>query len=257
MYGNPNKEIFDHLQFIFSSSNKYYSIDKKLDICLYKYPLCVNEINNLRNINDNIKKVCKMCSSIFKIYDINLNFIIMVGLFKANAFVSSFRGKTAFFFLEYMPPRMEVDILLAHETTHLFQFSRQSRNKSYRMTLCDHIFSDGLATYTSEYLFPGFDMSKYLFVNDNFELWMAVANDKMIEIKEDILQNLNTTDNWYFRKYFTGDNSIKNGIPTRVGYLIGYRVVKHLSQRYTLYNMITWNQARINKEVRQTLMEFI
>lgn len=153
-----------------------------------------------------------------------------------------------------MPKKREVNILLAHEITHLFQFSR-IENKNYEPTLGDLIFSDGLATYASQIMNPGFELSQYLYVYKNFEEWISatkVAND---DIKSDILQNINSTDYKYRKKYLQGDNSIVDGVPSRVGYLIGYKAIEHFSTLYSINEIIRWNHEQIQNNIRQAILE--
>ncbi|MCM1989998.1 DUF2268 domain-containing putative Zn-dependent protease [Oceanirhabdus seepicola] len=256
LYQEPNKEIFQHFEFLFKMSDKNYNIDDNLEKCFQEYEKSYEKIKSLTNISDNINKVCKRCSEIFEINDIKLNFITIIGLCSANAFVTGFNGRTAFYFLEKMLKKEYIDILLAHEITHLFHFS-QLVSENYESTLADSIFIDGLACFVSNYLYPGFTLSEYLCFDSDCQEWLSECNKQFNNIKSDIIHNIQSTDFVYFKKYFMGDNSIKDGIPTRIGYFIGYCIVEWLNKKYTLQEMISWQQDRIIKEVKGALTKIL
>jgi hypothetical protein len=201
-------------------------------------------------------KTCKRCSEVYKITELKLNFIVLVGLFKANAFVTSYNDETAFYFLEKMPDKKHLNILLAHEITHLFQFS-QLNDDDYIPTLADNIFTEGLACFASSCLCPGFSLSEYICMNFGWEHWISKCMAQFNYIKNEVMDNLESKNSEYFTKYFVGDNAVKNSIPTRIGYLIGYYVIEHLNKKYALDEIITWQQERIIKEVKDTVMDIL
>ncbi|MPN04575.1 hypothetical protein SDC9_151816 [bioreactor metagenome] len=46
-------------------------------------------------------------------------------------------------------------------------------------------------------------------------------------------------------------------IPKRIGYLIGYKVVSHLSKSHSLDELILWNSERIIEEVKEAVSNIL
>lgn len=125
---------------------------------------------------------------------------------------------------------------------------------NYIPALADNIFTDGLACYASSRICPGFSLAEYICMSSGWECWILECRKQFSYIKNDIVANLESTDNAYFMKYFIGDNTIKDGIPTRIGYLIGYYVIEYLNKKYTLDEIIAWQQERIIDEVKDAVI---
>lgn len=99
IYEIPNKEIFYHLESIYKTVSKSYNVDDSLEACFQRYESSYKKIKLLSgNSKNDIAKICKSCSEIFNINNLKLNFVTMVGQFNANAFVTPYKGTTAFFF---------------------------------------------------------------------------------------------------------------------------------------------------------------
>jgi uncharacterized protein YjaZ len=257
LYEAPNKDIFDHFDFIFKLSDNNYSIDNDLKECFKKYPGQYNNIKVLSNvIKGNIDSICKKCSEVFSINDLELNFITMVGQFHANAFVTPFNGTTAFYFLEQMPEQKYLKPLLAHEITHLFHFS-QLIKEEYEPTIGEHIFMEGLACFTSCIIFPGFSKSEYLCFNSESGQWLLDYEKYLGKHKTEIINNIESTDYFHFMKYFTGNSEYTCGIPKRIGYILGYDIISYLNKSYSLDELILWNSDRINKEVKDVILNIL
>lgn len=257
LYEAPNKDIFDHFDYIFKLSNKNYSIDNDLKECFKKYPGQYDNIRVLSNvIKVNVHRICKRCSEIFIINDLELNFIIMVGQFGTNAFVTPFNGTTAFYFLEEMPEQRYLDLVLAHEITHLFHFSQLIKEED-ESTIAEHIFMEGLACFTSGIICPGFSKSEYLCFNSESDKWLLDCEKYMPNIKTEIFDNSESTDYFLHMKYFTSNSEYNCGIPKRIGYVLGYDIISYLNKSYSLDALILWNSDRINKEVKEVLLDIV
>ncbi|MBU3129878.1 DUF2268 domain-containing putative Zn-dependent protease [Clostridium tagluense] len=257
LYETPNKDIFEHFDCIFKLSNKNYSMDNDLKECFKRYPGHYDNIKVLSNVIERyINKICKKCSEVFIINDLELNFIMMVGQFHANAFVTPFNGTSSFYFLEQMPEERYLDILLAHEITHLFQFSQLCKEE-YEPTIAEHIFMDGLACFVSGIICPGFAKAEYLCFNSESEQWLLDCGKYLPNLKTEIISKIESTDYFYFMKYFTGDSEYNSGIPKRIGYALGYDVIAYLNKSYSLDELILWNSDRINKEVKDAILNIL
>lgn len=254
-YENKHREIFDHFITIFSSEEKRFIIENHLEKCFDIYEKEYNNIKSLRDIDKKINELCGRCSEQFNIRDIKLNFVIMIGLNMANAFATGFNNGTNFYFLEKIGDKNYVDILLIHEITHLFHYS-QILNDEFENTVATSIMLEGLAVFNEQCTCPGFTISEYICFTDGMDYWIDHCNSILKNLKPILLGELGKSGE-YIDKYFYGDNSTKDGIPTRIGYLVGYYVVKDLNKNYPLSEIITWDSQRIEKEVRDSIERII
>lgn len=257
LYEIPNKDIFNHLDYIFKLSDKNYSIDKDLEKCFQRYSSYYDNIKVISNvINQDIDKICKSCSEVFMINDLELNFITMVGQFRSNAFVTPFNGKTAFYFLEMMPEQRYLYMVLAHEITHLFQFSQLNKEDD-ELTLAEYIFMEGLACFASGIICPGFSKSEYLYFNLASNQWLIDCEKYLPNLKTEIISNIESTDYFYFTKYFTTNSEYGNGVPERIGYVLGYDIILYLNKLYSVHELILWHSDEINKKVKSAILSIL
>lgn len=257
IYEIPNKPIFHHLESIYKTVNSSYNVNDSLEMCSQRYELNYNKINLLSGtIENDLNKICKRCSEIFDINDLKLNFVTMVGQFNANAFVTPYKGTTAFYFLEQMPEERYVDILLAHEITHLFHFSKFIGNDS-KASLAERIFVDGLACFTSSVICPGFTIAEYLSFDDRSSQWLRDCEAALPSIKAEVINNIESLDYSYFLKYFSLNCEDMGKIPKRIGYLIGYKVISCLSKTHSLDELILWDSERVIEEVKEAVSNIL
>lgn len=249
-----NKDVFEYLENILKIKDKNFKIDDRLETCFERYK---DEYSNIKGINGiidyKIEEICRKCSKIFRIDDMNLRITHMVGFFQANAFVTPFDGGTAFYFLEKLGDKRTIGIILAHEITHMFHFSKLPKEKMPH-TLAHNIFIEGLACVTSRRLFQGFHISDYMYIqNDCWKSWSVDCIAKEDKIKRDAIQDIDSSGKETYLKYFVKDSNIDSDMPDRVGYLIGYIVVDNLTKKYSLEEMVRWSPVRITEEVRSVL----
>jgi len=257
LYKYPNNDIFSHLDTIYNIVYKNYSIYNYLEESFKKYELHYDRIKTLSGvIESRLYEICKSCNGLFKINDIELNFITMVGQFQANAFVTPYNGTTAFYFIEQMPEQKYLDILLAHEITHLFHFS-QLKEEDSKATLAKNIFIDGLACFTSSVICRGFSKAVYLSFDSESDKWLIDCESYLPKLKNEIIKNIESTEQLDFLRYFSKNNESTSGMPNRIGYLIGFNVISYLSKAYSLEELILWESDRINKEVKNAILNII
>lgn len=254
-YEEKHREIFEHFVWLFRLWEKTYNIEDELDKNFQIYEKVYNNIVDLKDIDKQIKNLCEKCSKEFNVSDINLSFVVMVGLNRANAFATPFNNGTVFYFLEKIGEPKYVEMLLIHEITHLFHRA-QIKENNFHYTVAYSILAEGLAVFNSEYLCPGFRPSEYICSTYGMDYWIEQCNSILKELKPILLDELGKSDE-YIKKYFYGDNLIKDGIPTRIGYWIGYNVVKDLNNTYALPEIILWDAERIEKEVKSSIERII
>lgn len=247
-YQKPHEDVFIHLESILKSWDENFLISNVLENCFINYRNRYDTIILLNDkVTNEIESICDKCSQLFKITDIKLNFMVMVGIFVANAMVTPYNDKTAFFFLEKISSYKELRILLAHEITHLF-VNNDDISFAYM------IFNEGLACYTSSILFPDLPLGDYIYVSqDRIKDYL----NQFKKIKNEIIYNLDNEDYKLKKKYFIGDNSYINGLPTRLGYLIGFYLLEYLNKRYPLYELVNWKHKKIIQEVEDALIKIL
>lgn len=248
----PNKDIFSYLESI-----KNYSIDE-LEECFKKYAIHYDKITIFSDIiKNNINEICKSCSNIFNINNLELNFVIMVGQYHADAFATTlFNETTAFYFLEKMPELKYLDIVLGHEITHLFQFS-QFIKEEHETTMAENIFMEGLASFASSIICPGFSKAEYLYFNSQSNQWLLDCKKYLPRLKSEIIDNIENTEDFYCKKYFSESNEYTSGIPKRIGYLLGYDIIAYLNKYYSLDELIRWNSDKAKVEVRNAILNIV
>jgi len=257
LYEHPNDEIFSHLDSIYKKVYKNYSIDNYLGKSFEKYELEYDRIKTLSSVIEHeLYEICKSCSCLFKINDLELNFITMVGQFHANAFVTPYNGTTAFYFIEQMPEQRYLDILLAHEITHLFHFS-QLKDEQSKTTIAKNIFIEGFACFSSSLICPGFSIAEYFSFDSKSERWLLDCESYLPSIKMEINKNIESIEQLDFLRYFSRNNESTSGMPNRIGYLIGFKVISYLNKSYSLEELILWKADRINKEVKDAILNII
>lgn len=155
-----------------------------------------------------------------------------------------------------MPERRYLGILLTHEITHLFHFS-QLLKKEYKPTIGERIFMDGLACFASSVIYPGFSKAEYLSFNSTGSKWLLDCEEYLPSLKTEIIENLRSTDHFYFLRFLTDNSEYNCGIPERIGYVLGYNIVAYLNKSYKLDEMILWNSDRINEEVKNVALKIL
>lgn len=58
-------------------------------------------------------------------------------------------------------------------------------------------------------------------------------------------------------KYFTGNSEYTSEIPIRIGYALGYNIIVYLNKSYSLDELILWSSNRINKEVKDAMINIL
>lgn len=124
-------------------------------------------------------------------------------------------------------------------------------------TLAKNIFVDGLACFSSSLICPEFSKSEYLCFDSKSDRWLLDCECYLPSIKTEVINNIESTEQLDFLRYFVSDSKNTSGMPNRIGYLIGYNVISYLNKSYSLDELILWKTDRINKEVKDVILNII
>jgi uncharacterized protein YjaZ len=145
------------------------------------------------------------------------------------------------------------DILYSHELFHVYHsevagFKIQDSPPDQRLTF--PLWLEGLATYVSQQMNPNASAGQ-VFMDENLakvseadlhklaKRFLKEANEKSFdEAKPEI--NLK----WFSAQY----KDQPKDIPTRAGYLLGFKVAQILAQKHTLQEMVHWKADEIHKQ---------
>ena len=135
----------------------------------------------------------------------------------------------------------QIRITLAHELFHLYHFQFFSASGGLYRSL----WTEGLATYASAVVVPGFNRSVYLgFPGPK----MDRCHELLPLLAADLKKNMGQSDRRLERLYFGAeDNDTK--VPPESGYYVGLLIVERLAKEYGLAKM-----ARLDKDTVYRLL---
>jgi hypothetical protein len=182
-----------------------------------------------------------------------LHFVLFVGVYASNAWVTSFRERpTAFFCVEQLPDIPYDEILVAHETAHaLHQIVRQGH---WRDTSVLHrLFEEGLATLSSAVARTDHADGDYLWFAPGFDGWVRDCAAAWPVIRNDLLAAAPDSSAAIAALFHAGRSHRQ--LPDRSGYYAGLKVLRELKSRYSLNELIAWSANRATDEVRRSLFQ--
>lgn len=146
----------------------------------------------------------------------------------------------------------DVDVLFSHEMFHLYHNQKLGDVKNGKMTL--PLFREGLASFASWDMNPDKAFDKIMMDADLANLtskdirWLAKEFLKIADNKDNDIQNPQI-----FRRWFTYGYQVRKNLPSRAGYLLGYKVVERMSQKHSPQEMSGWTAGQVHAEVKRVL----
>lgn len=139
----------------------------------------------------------------------------------------------------------ELAITIAHEQFHLYHFATFSAQGG----LYRGVWAEGLATYASAMVVPGYRLSQYL----GFPVArMNAIYDQFDALVADVLTNMSTSDQAVKRAYLgVEDNEL--GIPPGAGYYIGFYVAEALAEERSLPELARLDADTVYREMERVL----
>lgn len=247
IYEGPNKDIFDIYY-------KSFGHRKNLDSAIVeRYPKEIERIKKInRIIESKIREVSAKCSELFGTYNIDFNYVVMVGSFSSNGWGCTFNNEpTVFFALEFETDPAYFDIFLAHEITHNFHMNINKNNECD--SLADCTLGEGLAVVASKVLYPGLKDTAYLNFGPSGDEWIEKCKHVFKDIRDEYIGNLASNNQELVNGYFLGKIKEEKKVPNRIGYVIGYVLVMELIKEYTFYELASWDSSQTLSQVKKVL----
>ena len=262
LYESPNREIFD----IYFSR---YGRRNNLETALQKYAEIADEIPAVATkVSPIIEQTSPKCAKLFEQSEHEHPFVLMIGVFNSDAWVTELNGKaTTFMAMEVKTNRNtpSAEILIAHEMAHSFH-AHCSPLKQNTTTIGEGFILEGLAVLSSMYLVPDEPEAAYLWpggeqtiTGRDCQEWVDECRVNQSYICEQALRDFERDDEDRYAAYFFSRlRTQREGIPLRAGYVIGYDIVKALhNDDYTIAELARWSPERVRAETYQQLRRIV
>ena len=93
-----------------------------------------------------------------------------------------------------------------------------------------------------------------LFSVDDWEGWQRACVASWPQVMPEIMERFDGDDREQYQRFFWPDwIRRRRDVPERIGYFIGYQVVRALARRYPLSEIVRWSDERAGVEVRGLL----
>ncbi|MEM7111064.1 MAG: DUF2268 domain-containing putative Zn-dependent protease [Chloroflexota bacterium] len=239
-----------------------------LDTALLQFEATANKVQQLApQLTQQIERLAQASAQLFAADRADLQFVLLVGLFNSDAWVTELNGRlTTFLALEAKTnSRLSVlEVTIAHELAHAFH-GELSQLKMNSTMVGEGLFLEGLAVLASTILVPERKTADYLCPGGNqtatgqdCAAWLAECKAQMPFLRQRLLQDLKISDENVYASYFWNrPQSQQAGIPLRSGYVVGYQLVKALHSRYSIAEMARWSPQQTIFEIRHALNESI
>jgi hypothetical protein len=249
MYEDRHQEIFE---LYYRGFGERDSLDRALD----RFPGEVEAITERwRRAWGAIRSATGRVSKQLGLVVPELEFVIFVGLFGSNAWVSDFRGgPTTFVAVERLPDPPGDEILIAHECVH--QLHRRLSTDEWDDQRVTHLlFQEGLATVVSEEIVPGRAEAEYLWFQDGFADWLGECRRCWPSIRRELVERADGRAAQSPDRFFRGGGSRRHSgeLPERSGYFAARMVMREIQGAYPLSEVIGWPAGRAEREVRAAL----
>ena len=249
MYEDCHHEIFDLYYRDFGERDS-------LDQALERFPGEVEAIaERWRRAPDVVRSATRRVTNLLGLVVPELRFVIFVGLFSSNAWVSDFRGgPTTFFAVERLPDSPGDEILIAHECVHqLHRLLSTDRWDDQRVTHL--LFQEGLATAVSEEIVPGRGEAEYLWFEGGFTDWLAECRRCWPSIRSELVESAEGRAAQSPDRFFSGGGARRYSgeLPERAGYFAARMVMREIQGEYPLSEVIGWSANKAELEVRAAL----
>lgn len=257
LYEGPNRDVFD----IYFSR---YGNRQNLNSAFQKYDQIVGRVQEIApHIDRVIEQIVPTCASLFECEEHELPFVLMVGVFNSDAWVTELSGQaTTFLALEadVNSKLSSLPITIAHEVTHGLH-ARCSNLKMNSTLVGEGLFLEGLAVCVSRIVVPDAPEVSYLcpggeqtLAGQDCREWLDECRNRYTYVCEQLLANITQADEETYASYFwSREQTRRTGIPLRVGYVVGYDLVRQLHQQYPIAEMARWTPEQVMKKTRQQL----
>lgn len=261
LYENPNLDVFE----IYFSR---YGRRNNIETALQKYDKAVEGIQSISpKISPIIEDITPKCVELFEQSRYEIPFVLMVGVFNSDAWVTEFDGQATTFMALEVDTNMNlpsVEITIAHEIAHSFH-AHCSSLKQDTTTVGEGLILEGLAVLSSMLLVPDAPEVTYLWpggeqtvTGQDCQEWLNECRSHQQYICEQLLQDIERSDEERYASYFFSRlQTQRQGIPLRAGYVVGYELVKTLYEQYSIAELARWSSQRVMSETYQQLHQMV
>ena len=148
----------------------------------------------------------------------------------------------------------QLSVVIAHEFFHRYNFQAAgvSDDPGDRQASWRTLWAEGLATYASGQLNPDASLADVLISGD-----LARRGPPLIAKLAAALRDNDVPNPPLYAEYFEGGSAKAkaDGIPSRSGYYVGYRVVQLLAKRYSLYQLAHLSGEALHADINRALDE--
>lgn len=157
----------------------------------------------------------------------------------------------------------KLDILLPHEFFHLWD-AEQSGIRNDGVMPGTHLtlplFAEGLATYASTVVSPGYTDGDYLLQDDLGTLPEAslpgAAKRFLVDAGDMTIDPVQHKATAAFRRWFqAGRAPFQDGFPNRAGYWLGLHVIRVLRRSHSLHEIASWSPSQAQAQTLAALHE--
>ncbi len=168
-------------------------------------------------------------------------------------------GPALLFGIDVMTERDEdLGVLFSHELFHHYQAQEVPRDpeevkRSARMTT--PLWIEGLAVYVSEQFEPQGDVlmdPSLARVSNSDVAWLARHFVSDAELGPDDPGADEAYRRWFL---LTEKGQVREDLPPRTGYLLGYRAIQACARRYSIEQMMAWDLGQVHREMLSALKE--
>lgn len=156
--------------------------------------------------------------------------------------------------------RANLHILLPHELFHLYHAAHAGiRNDGVMpgVALTLPLFEEGLATYVSGQVSPGYGDGDLLLQDDLGQIpanrLPDIARRFLVDARSKAIDHDHPE---IFKRWFnSAPTPYQQDLPNRTGYWLGLQMIRYLRRSYTLQAMVAWSPVQADEHVMAALKE--
>lgn len=259
LYETPNQDVFD---VYFSRYGRRANLGNALD----GYDDVVARVAAITpEIISRAEQIAPKCMALVGKETAVLPLVLLVGVFNSDGWVTELNGTPTTFLaleVESNSKLAVIDVVLAHELTHGLH-AQCCDLKINTTTVGEGLFVEGLAVLVSTLIVPTTPEVVYLCPGGGKTLtgqscsdWLADCYQQLSFLCQELLRDLERADEERYASYFWSRQQTKReGVPLRAGYVIGYEIMKRLSQQHRIAELARWSSDQVMAAVRQQLQE--
>ncbi|GAB3415353.1 hypothetical protein [Flindersiella endophytica] len=209
---------------------------------LQKYPPLIDRItSNGTLVHDWICEAGDLVPQLLDMRDLDIACVSVVGLARSNAWVSQLDGRPSLLVaVEQIQSADFARLLVTHEMAHACQLGIDATAWLNDQRLGLLLFAEGFATQLTAESFPEHVLAEHLWFEPGYEQWLADCEPQLRQVAQALRALAHAENPEAEARYFTLRQE-PDGIPDRIGYLIGVRVLEVLRATYSWPELARWS----------------